>query len=385
MQTNASGDTRPAGKSRLETLAFGAIAILGYGAVGMLLYLARAAFVPVAFSLLFALVLSSPVEFLRRCGVPRSIGASLILLVVTGVAGATVGAIWAPAHAWAAAAPDAIRVVEHRLGPIARVLERVVVGTNPDDTPRSASRASAADAFAVSASGALIGDAPAIATNVTTIVILTTFLLVGGAPMTARVAATLTSEGKSVKVLKVIETMRSEVARYYATLAMINLGLGAATGTATALLGLPSPLLWGTMAAVLNFIPYVGSAVTLAVLTLVSFVTFDSLGHVLAVAGSFLALVTIEGQIVEPLLIGRRLKLSPIVVFLALWFGGWFWGIAGIILAIPTLVALKVAAEHSRNGRILVELLSPTPHKYRITPGKPDVPRPVDGTPDGSP
>jgi len=161
--------------------------------------------------------------------------------------------------------------------------------------------------------------------------------------------------------------MRSEIARYYATIALINLGLGAATAGVTAVLSLPNPLLWGAMAAVLNFIPYAGSAVTLVVLTLVSLVTFDSLARVVAVAGSFLILVTIEGQIVEPLLIGRRLKLSPLVVFLALWFGGWFWGIAGIIMAIPALVGLKVVAEQSKskNGRILFELLSPASRKQR--------------------
>ena len=94
-----------------------------------------------------------------------------------------------------------------------------------------------------------------------------------------------------------------------------------------------------------------------------AFVTFDSVGRVLALVVSFLILVTIEGQIVEPLLIGKRLKLSPIVVFLALWFGGWFWGVAGIFLAIPMLVALKVVAEQSKNGRVVVELLSPTPRR----------------------
>jgi predicted PurR-regulated permease PerM len=72
-----------------------------------------------------------------------------------------------------------------------------------------------------------------------------------------------------------------------------------------------------------------------------------------------LALATIEGQLVQPLLVGQRLELNPIIVFLALWFGGWFWAIPGIILAIPSLVALKVVAEHSEGGAPLVEFLSP--------------------------
>ena len=83
-------------------------------------------------------------------------------------------------------------------------------------------------------------------------------------------------------------------------------------------------------------------------------------GKVLAVAGTYLTLATIEGQVVQPLLVGRRLDLNPILVFIAVWFGGWFWGVAGIVIAIPTLVALKVAATHSSTVNPLVEFLSPT-------------------------
>lgn len=364
MPPNSTG-ARPAGKSRLASLGVAALVILVTAGMGVLLYMARAAFVPVTFSLLFALVLSSPVELLFRAGVPRTLGAILILIVFISIVGVTLNAVWAPARAWVGAIPQTIEVMEHKLGPVARALERVAGVANPDAHALSSS-ANKAEEFAMNASEALIGEAPAITIDVVTIVILTLFLLEGGAPMTARVAATLTSEGKSLKVLTVVQAVRSEIARYYATIAMINLGLGAATAAMTMLLSLPNPLLWGAMATLLNFIPYAGSAVTLIILTLVSAVTFDSVAHVIAVAASFLILVTFEGQIVEPLLIGRRLKLSPIAVFLALWFGGWFWGIAGVILAIPALVVIKVVAEHSRskNGRVLFELLSPISRKH---------------------
>jgi predicted PurR-regulated permease PerM len=91
-------------------------------------------------------------------------------------------------------------------------------------------------------------------------------------------------------------------------------------------------------------------------------------GHAIAVAGSYLALATIEGQFVQPLLVGRRLQLNPMLVFLALWFGGFFWGIAGIILATPALAALKVVATNSAGGKQLLEFLSP--HKQDERAGK---------------
>jgi predicted PurR-regulated permease PerM len=131
-------------------------------------------------------------------------------------------------------------------------------------------------------------------------------------------------------------------------------------------LGMPNPVLWGAMAGVLNFIPYAGSATTLVVLTIVAFVSFDDIGNVLLVAGSYLGLATIEGQVVQPLLVGQRLALNPIIVFLALWFGGWLWGIAGIVMAVPLLVTLKVVAEHSARGQPMVEFLSPArPKKFK--------------------
>jgi predicted PurR-regulated permease PerM len=172
-------------------------------------------------------------------------------------------------------------------------------------------------------------------------------------------SATFADNTHAAQILLVYKAVRTEVARYYATIALINLGLGVATGTAMWALGMPNPVLWGVMAGIFNFIPYVGSAATFLILCVVAFVSFDDIGRILAVPGSYLALATVEGQVIQPLFVGRRLELNSIIVFLALWVGGWFWGIPGIILAIPTLVALKVAAEHHRHGKSLVEFLGP--------------------------
>jgi len=112
---------------------------------------------------------------------------------------------------------------------------------------------------------------------------------------------------------------------------------------------------------VLNFIPYLGSATTLAVLTIVALVTFNSIPHVLAVSATYLGLATIEGQIVEPVFFGRSLRLNPIIVFIALWSGGWLWGVAGVIFAVPLLVVIKVAATHgSGRDSVFVRFLDPS-------------------------
>jgi predicted PurR-regulated permease PerM len=192
-----------------------------------------------------------------------------------------------------------------------------------------------------------------------TFVIVTLFLLAGGPPMLARMTAAFVDDLNAGHVLDLIEKVRGEVGRFYVTTALINIGLGCATAGAMMVWGMPTPYLWGLVAALLNFIPYAGSTATLIIVTLVAFVTFDNIGHVLGVSGTYVLLAMLEGQIVQPLFVGRRLKINPLLIFLALWFGGLFWGVAGVILATPALLTLKVIAEHSLGGRSVMEFLGP--------------------------
>lgn len=352
--------------------------VLVCGLCGVLLYFAHSVFIPIVLALLFALVLSSPVEALHRQGLPRSVGATLILIIFLLLTGAAVDRLWEPAQQWLAGAPRTAKIIAQKIGPVARVLHRIDAVTDraehltdpgvgtPAAAPKPAPTASASEGLLLETRTALVA--------MLTITILTLFLLAGGPPMLARMTSSLASDVHSTHILKVIEAVRSEVGRYYATLAIINLGLALATGLAMMALGMPNPVLWGALAGVLNFIPYVGSATTLVVLVIVAFVSFDGVGRVFAVGGTYLGLATIEGQIVQPLLVGHRLDLSPIMVFLALWFGGWFWGIAGVVLAVPGLVALKVVAEHSRHGTPLLAFLSPSIakrfHRLRVNAGR---------------
>jgi len=331
-----------------------------------LLYFAHEVFIPVALALLFAMVLSSTVEGLRRFGVPRAVSAFLMLLVLIVGIGAAADFLIEPAQQWLASAPRTLQIVERKIRPVERWVHRLEGLTHragelgshgavpPPNAPAPTSTLTGASVL--TATGATLVD-------IVTIVILALFLLSGGPPMLARMAASLGSDLQAVHALRVIDAIRSELGRYYGTIALINLGLGAATAVAMVSLGVPNPYLWGAVAAVLNFIPYVGSATTMLLLAVVALVSFDDLSRVLAVIGSYLALATLEGQVVQPLLVGRRLDLNPILVFLAVWFGGWFWGVAGIVIAVPGLVALKVAATHSEGAAAVVAFLSPSGSK----------------------
>jgi predicted PurR-regulated permease PerM len=309
-----------------------ALTLLVCGLAGALLYFARGAFIPVALAILFALLLSSPVEALHRRGLPRSVSALLILAIFLGLVGGTVNLLWEPAQKWLAAAPRTSLTIQRKLGPIARAMHRIDAVTNRAGHLTEAGADAAAappKAAAPNESAALLAETRAALVAAVTVIILALFLLAAGPPVLARMSAAFASDAHASHMLRVIEAVRSEVGRYYATIALINLGLGAATFGAMLALGMPNPLLWGVLAGVLNFIPYAGSATTLLVLAVVASVSFDEVERVLAVTGTYLALTTVEGQIVQPLFVGQRLELSPIIVFLALWFGGLVLGRRG--------------------------------------------------------
>lgn len=330
------------------------------------LRLGRELLVPMVLALLLSLVLSGIVETLRRYHVPRGLSALVLLLLIGSAVGGVLHAVWMPARQWIESAPHVLRTIEHKTRPAQSVVRRI---------DAIARRASALAGAAEAPPAVPVNAAPASSVSAVDVVestsgviaallmggALTLLLLAAGPPTLARMTAPVATEGRAVHVLRVIDAIRVEVGRYYGTLALVNLLFGTATALLMWSLHMPNPMLWGALAAVLNFVPYLGCATTFAIVTLVAFVTFDGISQTVLVGASFLLLAAIEGHIVEPVLVGRRLDLNPIVVLVALWVGAWMWGIAGMVVALPALVATKVAAARSQNGAAVVRFLSP-PH-----------------------
>ena len=329
--------------------------------VGVLLYVAHNAFVPVALALLMGLVLSGPVEALHRHRVPRSLSAVLILVITLSLIGGAVSLLWTPAQTWFAKTPETIALFQHKARPLTRFIGHLDDLANKASNLGPATKSGPVPVMAASPSGpALIIDAsgPIIA-HLLTFVIVTLFLLTGGPPMLARMTAAFVDDLDASRVQMVIEKVRVELGRFYLTTTFINIGLGVVTGLAMWAWGMPTPYLWGALAAMANYIPYAGAITTVGVLTLVAVVSFNTLGQIVGVAATYVLIATIEGQVAQPLLVGRRLEVNPLLIFLALWFGGLYWGIAGIVLATPALVALKVIAENAKSGRPMMEFLGP--------------------------
>jgi predicted PurR-regulated permease PerM len=315
------------------------------------LQLARAALVPIALGLLVAFVLSGIVEWFRRHGVPRGLSASVLLLVVVLALSGVIELTWAPAQHWMQGAPQVLQTIERKVRPAQSLLrrldyiaQRATALANSDGTvgaSRSPGAAAPSSPAVVLTPLEVFAATGWMLLGLLTVVAFALLLLIAGPPTLAQMTVLLSANLRAVHALELIDAIRLEVGRYYGTLLLINIGFGTVVAAAMRVLGMPNPLLWGVIAGVLNFIPFLGSATTFAIVTVVALVSFSTITPVLLVAGSYLLLAAIEGHIIEPVFLGRSLDLSPLVVLTAIWLGGWLWGIPGMVLALPVVVAAR--------------------------------------------
>jgi predicted PurR-regulated permease PerM len=153
-------------------------------------------------------------------------------------------------------------------------------------------------------------------------------------------------------LVEIARRIEHDLPRYLLTTTAINVALGTAVGLAFWRLGLPNPTLWGVVVALLNFVPYVGGAVGVALITLVSLATFPTPGSALAPPLAYLALNTLEAYLLTPAVMGHRFSLNPVIVFVSVFFWSWIWGVAGALMAVPILTTGQIVCNR-------IEKLSP--------------------------
>jgi predicted PurR-regulated permease PerM len=139
-------------------------------------------------------------------------------------------------------------------------------------------------------------------------------------------------------------------------------------GIGLAIIGMPNPVLWGVLATLVNYVPYLGAMFCVACITVVSLVTFESLGHAL-LAPAIYVFVNVSDNFISPLFIGKRMVLNPLIVFLAVLFWGWIWGIVGVLMAVPLTMAFKIFCDHFKALAPIGELLAGEPEPAKGSGG----------------
>jgi len=341
---------------------------------------AQPAVVPVLFAVFVALLLSPAVDGLCRRQVPRILAAMLVMTMLLAIVTACLSVTWEPARKWLDAAPATFQKLEAKVRPVTRFISKVEsVSTQAERmTEPETTRRDSPTPVALESKG-FVQSTQEWVVAIVSMVFLTFFLLATDIGQPGR-AGPADAPGRAALVFA---RVRKDLGRYFSAVTLSNLTLGVGTAVAMHLLEMPSPVLWGVMAFTLNFIPYAGSATTLVLLTVVALVSFDGATKAMTVAGAYLLLTTLEGQLLQPVLVGRRLDVSPPAVLLGLWFGGWLWGVAGVALAMPLLVSVKAAlreVERSRSSPSsepdletvrtrAAELVRARTRRYRRAPG----------------
>jgi predicted PurR-regulated permease PerM len=330
------------------------------------LYFCRTLLLPLVTAALLAMLCAPAVRTLKRWRVPEAVGAALVVLSLLAVLGCGLYSLSGPAVQWVERAPQSLRSAQAKLRNLQRSMRRLgrateevekIAGSGVDaGTPRQAAVAVAVQA-APSLRERLWSGATDLAGDAVVMIVLLYFLLASNDLLLHKLIRVLPRREDKRRVALIARQVERDVSAYLSTVTLINLGLGTAVALAFALVGVPNPLLWGAMVAVVNFIPYLGPALDYAVFLLVGVLTFDSLPHMLLPAGIFLALNVLEAYLLTPLILGRRLTLNPVVLFVGLTFWGWMWGVVGAILAVPIMVVCKILCDHIEPLAPIGELL----------------------------
>jgi predicted PurR-regulated permease PerM len=312
-------------------------------------YFARDVLLPIVLAALLTLVLTPVTRLLVAVRIPKPLGAALVVGGLLGAVIAGASLIFEPASEWMARAPAMIAQIEAKVRTFKHSVEKVSKAAEKVEklaTPEGAAKPKPTPAPRPSHTSRIIGGAQQVLLVAAPTVVLLYFLLATGDLFLRKLVKILPKLSDKKRAVTVAHTVQDEMAVYLFTITCINAGLGIATGIAMYFLGMPNPVLWAVMAALFNYVPYLGALLSLTVLTTVAAITFEGLAETLAVPASFFALTFLEGQILTPYITGRRLTLNPVVIFLSMLLWGWLWGVVGMLIAVPIAMIVRIVCEH---------------------------------------
>lgn len=322
---------------------------------------ARPLLAPVLIAVLLTLALAPAVRWLRQRGVPEVFGA---LILVTALLGSTVPmamSLARPAAAWWEAAPTTLSQLLEEVEKLRAAIPGLhVPPQRPGRAPQPPSPDPLKERLAtegVALTGIVLTRGLAFVVSASATVILLYFLLASEHWVLSRVVEAMPRQRTRALLLGGVRAAQREIAHWLAVVGIVNGTVGVIMGVLLWTLGLPNPTLWGVLVAVLCFVPYIGPMALMGMLLLAGISSFDSALQILSPMLAFMVVHAIEANIVSPLIVGRRLSLSPVAVFLSVMFWGWLWGIAGALIAVPVLIALRSICRRVKGLRLLRRVL----------------------------
>ena len=349
LRKEAAGTALPDSRSELppvirraEVVAFALVALLVISVVTVL-YAAKAFFLPVVAAFVVGTMLSPAASFLERYRIPRAVAAILIVTAVGAVATFLVGLIASPSMEWSHRLPELASILKEKLHVFDRLLAlwqelQIMVGGSDPLTSFQMPKFDWVQPTLEFLSP----------TFAEFLLFFATLILFVASWRDLRRALIMTfgDHASRLRTLRILNAIEEHLGGYLLTVTTINIGVGVATGIVCAVTGMPNPAGLGALAATLNYLPIIGPVAMFVVLTAIGIVAFPTIGAGLVAPLAFVGIVFLEGHFVTPTIIGRRLELNALAVFIALAFWTWLWGPVGGFLSSPLLIVALILKEH---------------------------------------
>jgi predicted PurR-regulated permease PerM len=347
--------------------------ILTMLAVLYTLFFAAAIILPFVLALVLALVLGPAMRLLnRRLRIPRMIAALLLIVALFSVVGAMGYALSVPASGWIAKAPQSLPALVDKLRFLERPIQLMQHGvqqlqnlmSQSGDQPdaQNAPRPGPAAPQSSNVGGSLMGIGSSVLQGGRaflgegfTLMLLLFFFLASSDALLRRFIEILPHLDEKRRAVSIVTEIENNISRYLLTITLMNALVGLFAGLAVWLLGMPDPLLFGTLAFLLNYIPIIGPVTGMVIFFFVGVFTFPSIWQALIPAGIYLGIHVLEGETITPMLLASRFTLNPVMVISSLMFWDWLWGIPGALLSMPLLAVTKIVCDH-------IEWLMPLGH-----------------------
>jgi predicted PurR-regulated permease PerM len=325
--------------------------ILGIGLVLALPFALRAGaefFLPITAALVVAIALVPLLEWLERRGLPSALSAFFCLIFFLGIANMAIAAIVVPASNWVAVLPKRIGLIKTTVRPLVDVYAQLnkSVGelANTIMVSKSHPRTVTIDT-PNSLLSLLTTSAPFAIIQFFFGMLVIFFFLSGWTRARRHTITSRASFDSAMTLARVIQEVVDRTSSYIATITTINVTLGCIVAVAVYFVGLPTPLMWGGLVALLNYVPYIGPVGCVLLLSLGGLMTFADPWGAATPPLIFIGLHLIEANVVTPMIVGRKLTLSPLLILVSLSFWGWVWGTVGAVLAVPLLIIIHTVLD----------------------------------------
>ena len=313
------------------------------------LYFAKDVVLPILIGSILALTLSPTVRTLERKGIAPPISALALILALGVVVAGGAFVASGPMAELIGRAPQLGEELKAKFVSLASSVDVIRNATDQVDKLTSQTSDQSVQRVTIEAPvllNAAVSNAATVLSSASVALVLALFILASGDMFYVKLIEAFPKFGDKKRALRIAYGIEQSVARYLLTVTLINAGLGSVVGVAMLSVGMPQPLVWAAAAFLFNFLPYVGPVIGIGLSGAVAVATFPALPHALLVPGLYAAAALLEGQFLTPVVLGRRIQLNTVAMFLTLVFWGWLWGIAGAFMAMPFLVCLKVICDN---------------------------------------